>query len=169
MSIPQSHQKQYLSSAFIRAIVAKSGHALTLTYESDYGVDGVVFQIENENGGYYSSGLLFNFQLKATWQCDIRNGEVVYDLDAAAYNKAARWKGFPPLVLILFRMPKDIDHWFHLEDDHLMLRHCAYWKLMEVEKTEATSKTRISIPKSHIFDEKAVEYLLSLSKGRCRA
>ena len=167
MAIPKSHTKESLSGAFVRAIVAKAGQALTIKNESDYGVDGVIHRIEAINGKYQETGPLFNFQLKATVTQKIRENEISYSIEADAYNKCVHWDGLLPMVLVVYCMPRDEALWCCLTEESLTLKNCAYWKFMKVD-TVIKSKKVILIPRNQIFDESAISHILDLAKKAAR-
>lgn len=167
MARPESHTKESLSGAFVRAIVAKAGQALTITYESDYGVDGIIHLIESIDGKYMNTGPLFNFQLKSTVTCKRGEDEVSYSMEAEAYNKCVHWHGPLPMVLVVYCMPRDEALWCNLTEESLTLKNCAYWKFMNVD-TVVKSNRVIKIPRNQMFDESAISHILDLAKRAAR-
>lgn len=168
MAKPNSHIKENLSSAFVKAVVAKAGHSLTITYEEDYGVDGIIHCIEQINGKYQPTGPQFNFQLKATITCNTSDDSISYSIDPDAYNKFVCWDHPMPMVLIVFCMPRDKALWCNItEDDGLVLKNCAYWKIMNVAEL-VKSKKVIHLSRTDIFDENAVSKLLGIAQRAIR-
>lgn len=163
MSRPESHTKETLSAAYVSAVIARAEQSLNVTNQSDYGVDGVVHEIERDEDGYNLTGTFFNFQLKATQKCEFKNEFVSYTMKARAYNKFSKWQNALPIVLIVYHLPDDSSLWFDLNSDRLKLRHCAYWRFMDVNDRVKSSKV-VKIPKTHIFDEYAVQEILDIAK-----
>jgi hypothetical protein len=165
MSLPESHTKETLSAAYVSAIVARAGQSLNITYQSDYGVDGIVHEIarDADSGSYDPTGHLFQFQLKATVNCELRNDTVIYRMEPKAYNKCVKWNAPLPIILIVFHLPNDETEWSNLTENRLQLKHCGYWRFMNVHE-QVRSKKVVRIPRRHIFDENAVIDILSLAK-----
>lgn len=164
MSIPSSHQKERFSEAYVSAVVAKAGQALDITdRHSDYGVDGFIHLVENINGKYQNIGPMFSFQLKATINCEFKNGQIAYKMEPDAYNKCVKWNGALPIVLIVYDLPKDESRWFQHSEESLTLQRCAYWRFMNVDDLVKSRKV-VRIPQKNIFDMDAVNFILSIAE-----
>ncbi len=167
MSLPESHIKERLHSAYVRAIVSHAEQNFVPENEGDYGIDGIVKRIEKrpytENGKiknkYIPTGDLFNFQLKATKRCrQNKNGEIVFTLDNNAHIRFSNYvNGVIPAVLIVYDMPDDIKGCVIQDSEKLQMMGCSYWKFMD-EKT--LSKKTVYIPSTQVFNADAVNYIL---------
>jgi hypothetical protein len=99
MPIPESHKKERLHSAYIRAVVSHAEHSFA-GKESDYGIDGIITRVikipYNDKDGSikykYLDGVdLFHYQLKATTKCERDGNEnVKYSLDPTFRSKNVR-------------------------------------------------------------------------------
>lgn len=160
MAIPESHKKERLHSAYIRAIIAHAEQVLVVDSEGDYGIDGSVRQIQHDTSAnkYSPTGNVFDFQLKATITCD-RNkmNEVVYSLDSDAHYRFSQWQGIIPSVLIVYDMPDDIQNCVIQDTEKLAMQGCCYWKFMD---GDVLKKKTVHIPSNQIFNAAAVNYIL---------
>jgi len=167
MSLPDSHKKERLHSAYIRAVVAHAEQNLVPSAEGDYGIDGQVKRIIKEpytdgdknRNRYVPNGDFFDFQLKATKTCKHNpNGEIEYTLDDNAHSRFLKLaQGVIPAVLIVYDMPDDINQCVVQDSEKLLMMGCSYWKLMN---EEALDKKTVSIPSTQLFNADAVNTIL---------
>ena len=136
--------QEQLSLAYVQAIIFRAGFNLSELKVDDHGIDGTITS--------YSKGInRVDFQLKSTFNFEMKSEHVVYDLDAGNYNVLVAAEGIPA-ILILFVMPKDCDRWLEQSEEELRLRHCAYWYSMEGQQpTDAISTKRVFVPRSNTF------------------
>jgi hypothetical protein len=69
-----------------------------------------------------------------------------------------------PRILIVVRVPKDVDQWLEADDEALMLRHCGYWTSVRGagERPENQAGVTVRLPSERRFDAGA---LAALMKG----
>ncbi len=165
--IPSSHKMERLSVAYVSAITAKAGIKLSGLEAREYGIDGYMQRIRKlKNGKYKETGHLLPIQIKSTTTSDLKGDDVVYGMEADAYNKLIdTLKDDLPTVLILFRIPKDEHEWLINDEEKLLLKNCCYWVYIPDGKS-VKSKKRIFIPRSQIFTPEAAQDLfLKLREG----
>ncbi|MAT98350.1 MAG: hypothetical protein CL608_14495 [Anaerolineaceae bacterium] len=163
MSLPDTHKKERLHSAYIRAIIAHAGQNLMVASEGDYGIDGAVKEIVKfpvgEKSKYISTGHVFEFQLKATQKCKMNDkGEVIYSLDDNAHFRFTKYNGVIPSVLIVYDMPDDVSGCVLQNIKKLEMMGCCYWKFMDKDTLEMKT---VYIPSNQIFNAEAVNYILN--------
>lgn len=165
MPIPIEHMMERLHFAYVHAVVARAG-ATCQPYIQDYGSDARISAIRAKpTGGFAKTAIGFECQLKATTTWKFEDENIVYDLDADAYNKLIELEDMFG-ILILFRMPKDPLEWLEITENIFYMRHCCYWMLLTGERTTNTSTKRIFIPTQQLFDPQAVTDLLEQVKQR---
>ena len=144
MSMSENFIQEQLSWAYVRAVIYRAGFNLAIPEVDDHGIDGTISS--------YSKGMnRVDFQLKSTFNYEIRGQHVLYDLDADNYNVLVQDFG-APAVLILFVMPEDRVRWLEQSEQELRLRHCAYWMSLEGDqRTDNVSSKRVGLPKSNMF------------------
>ncbi|MDE2820344.1 MAG: DUF4365 domain-containing protein [Chloroflexota bacterium] len=163
MPLPPSLVKQELHFAYFRAVVADAG-ATAATPTPDIGIDFIVSgaRIRNETK-YAPTGLSFFCQLKSTIDWTIRGDDVVYAVEADAYNKLAELeKGLG--ILIVYALPQHGISPLTVDESCLQLRKCCYWYHIPREPTLNTSSITIKIPRTQLFDRNAVARLLELDR-----
>ena len=165
MAIPLDHMKERLHFAYVHAVVARAG-ATCQPLSEDYGIDATISAIKRKpNGKYGPTSISFECQLKATTKLELRDDQIVYDLDAKAYNNLVELENRFG-ILILYRLPKNPDEWLKVSGDALCMETCCYWKLLTGDTTTNTDSKRICIPKQQLFDTHAVTYLLDKVRQR---
>ena len=161
MGLPITLKKEALSEAYVRAVVAKAGYNYG-SYNHDVGIDGIIKDVKEINGGYRASGFGIEFQLKSTWDVSFENGELVYDLEVKNYNDLVSWEGGNPAILILFVMPSDENQWLDFSNEQLVIRQCAWWcSLKGLPVTDNEHTKRIRIPETQVFSPVELERLMS--------
>lgn len=164
LTIP--HCKESLSRAYVTAVVGRSRHKLNWNTEFDYGVDGYVRIIEKRGTRHYESGLGFDFQTKTTHNWTLEGGEIVYDLEAEAYNDlvSRAGTGALPFLLVLLCIPNDDTVWLDVTAERLILQKCAYWLQIDGVITNNVATRRVRIPVANVFTPTAVAEILNAVK-----
>lgn len=165
MPITVQHQKEALSQAYVRAVIAKAGFNFGKT-EFDYGIDGTIKDVINRNGRYVDSCFGINFQLKSSSDVSFQDGQVIYDLESKNYNDLVAESSMLPNILILLVLPSNSDEWLDVTTDQLVLKKCAWWCSLEGQEptTNQTTK-RIRIPDCQIFSPASLVDLMEKVKG----
>ena len=166
LTIP--HCKESLSRAYVTAVVGRSRNNLIWGREYDYGVDGSVRSLEQRGDRIRETGLGFDFQSKSTTDWEAEGAEIVYDLEANAYNDLVERAGTGalPFLLILLCLTKDDLTWLDVSGDRLILQKCAYWCQLDGTLTDNSATKRIRIPSGNIFTPDSVAAILqAIKKG----
>lgn len=168
MPITVQHQKEALSQAYVRAVIAKAGFNFGKT-DFDYGIDGTIKDVVNRNGRYVDSCFGINFQLKSSCDVTFENGFVIYDLESKNYNDLVVESSTLPNILILLALPKNSDEWLEVTTEQLVMRKCAWWCSLEGREPTANQATkRITIPDCQIFSPAALVDLMKKVKHSYR-
>lgn len=169
MSLTEEHILEGLSRAYVSAICFKAGFNLTLgNAEFDYGVDGTIHDVSILfNGKRTETGHRVDFQMKATTKkCEIRETEVIYKMEADAYNKLVDPNTGTPRIVIVHLLPEDKAQWISHTEENLIIRQCAWWHHLKGEPpvTSKSSSKVIKIPRDRIFNEDAVKHIIRTVK-----
>jgi hypothetical protein len=160
--LPTSQMQEALSRAYVRAVAARAG-LICESISPDFGFDLFLRSVQKHGKQYWDSGPQLDIQLKSTTWFDLRETEVVSDLEVRAYNllrQVSRER--PPCVLVLFVMPRDESLWLTQSEDELILRHCAYWMSFRgAAPTENETSIRVVIPRGNAFSVEGVQQLLA--------
>lgn len=161
--IPDNHAKSFLSKSYVNAIATQAGFGCQFT-EPDYGIDAKISEIQFYSDHKYSeTGYHFNIQIKASHAFSKKNGSIIYDLEADAYNRLVRHKG-GLIVLVLFCLPKIPDDRIYLTENCLELRNCCYWYYISGEETGNKSSITLNIPRNQVFDPVACTIMMNSVK-----
>lgn len=165
LTIP--HCKESLSKAYITAVVGFARHKVNWNSDYDYGVDGYVRRIEQRGSRHYETQWGFNFQSKTTTNWSEENGNIVYDLEADAYNDLVgrAGTGVLPFLLILLCIPPDDGGWLNVTADRLILQKCAYWLQLDGVLTDNIATKRVRIPIANVLTPGAVRNISEAVKS----
>jgi hypothetical protein len=160
LTIP--HCKESLSRAYVTAVVGRARQNLVWGREYDYGVDGQVRSLERRGQRIRETGLGFDFQSKTTVNWSIEGPDIVYDLEANAYNDLVERDGKSafPFLLILLCLPQAEDAWLSVSADELILRRCAFWCKLSGALTTNTGTKRIHVPSANVLTPQTVLNIL---------
>ena len=135
----------------MRAIAARAGVICGST-ENDLGFDVILRAVVEHSGRFWDSGPQIDVQLKSMARAEVRETEVIYDLDVRAYDLLRQEINNRPRLLILLVLPEDEELWLSQSVDELILRRCAYWmSLRGVVATTNLATVRIAIPRANVF------------------
>lgn len=162
----RSHRQEVLSRAYIHAIAARCGMLCSFR-ELDYGIDLTIHQIDRVGSRYRESGFALDVQAKSTTAALAMSDRVRYDMEVKAYEDLRQVVHGTPRVLVLLLLPEEEDTWTEQQEDHLLLRRCAYWmSLRGLPPTANTATIRIDIPRSNLFSIDALNRLFEkIRKG----
>ena len=158
--IPDNHAKSFLSKSYVNAVATHAGYGCQFQ-EIDYGIDAEISEVQcTKTGKFVSTGFHFNVQMKATHNFTKNNNEVIYSLDADAYNRMIIHEG-GLIVLVLFCLPENPNDRILLTEDCLEIRNCCYWYRLDGDLTNNSSSKTIRIPRTQIFNPETCKNLMS--------
>ena len=162
--LPRNYRQEGLSRAYVRAIAAHAGVAVT-TPENDFGIDLYLREVIEENG-YFDAGLgRIDAQLKSTTLANVTPTDVVYDLDIRAYNNLRRFDQGVFRILVVLVLPEEESEWLTSGTEQLILRRSAYWfRIVGFPETDSKSTVRIRIPIGNLFNVESLHELLRTSR-----
>src|SRR5262249_14159682 len=108
------HCQECLCRSYLSAVTARARHNLWLHPEHDYSVDGTFKQVGKRGNRILETGFALDFQAKASVNWTRENDEVVYDLEAHAYNdlvQRSNAERATPFVGVLLCLPESEDDW----------------------------------------------------------
>jgi hypothetical protein len=160
--LPRNQRQEALSRAYVRAVAARAG-VICVDCTQDFGIDMFLRAVTIRNGGYFDTGPQLDLQLKSTTRAEVRDAQVIHDLEVRAYNVLRQAVvGLTPRILVLLVLPEDESQWTTQTVDELILRRCAYWlSLRGAEPTTAQTTIRITVPRMQVFSAEAIEVLMS--------
>jgi hypothetical protein len=167
LSITVQHTQEILCMCHIYALAGVAGVNYALKPAYDYGVDGCFTPVTVRGNERVQGGVSLDFQAKATINWTVAQDDIVYDLDARAYNNiVSRGPEDTTLILILLCLPGAPDAWHGASADETVLRHCCYWHIFSGEMTENSSTKRIRIPTKNPLTPTSLLTLMEMEKRR---
>ena len=158
--LTRNHRQEVLSRAYVQAIAGRCGLACSLR-DFDYGIDLTLHDIRRRGHRYMESGFNLDIQAKSTTTRSLTNTDVVYDLDVKAYDDLRDPQVGCPRILVLLVLPEDENQWTEQTEDHLLVRHAAYWLSLNGRGPTANQKTvRMTLPRINLFSVQALETLM---------
>ncbi|MBO2946115.1 DUF4365 domain-containing protein [Paenibacillus sp. F411] len=161
MPLTLNHKKEQLSIAYIRAVAAAAGFSCT---KPDVGDDSVDIMISC-SGTFGDNALMrsprIEVQAKAT-AAELRaeSESVKFNLPVKNYEDL-RGITLVPRILIVMLVPEKVETWIEQSEDHMLVRHCAYWiSLQGRPETENVSGITIDIPRNQTFNVASVQSLM---------
>lgn len=159
------HQEEGLSAAFLTAIAAKAGILLELkSAQVDYGVDASIQEVVKYGNKLRGSGHRIDVQMKSSVKWSVSGGEVVYDMEAHAYNDLVHRCLEPraaPLIVMLLCLPPDAKQWLSCTPKQMVARHCCYWFHTKGPHTKNTATQRVRIPTNQLVTPDNLKNLLT--------
>lgn len=154
--LSENDQKEHLSLAYVAALAARAGYAL-----GDLNVDRDSVDVEIKGGGGMRPALAM--QLKASSSLEIKSSEIPYQLSRKNYDdlRAARQT---PILLVVYQLPADKEHWLECAPPQMVLRRCAWWmSLKGFPPIEQASKV-VHVPWEQRLNVESMQALMEKSR-----
>jgi len=166
LPITVQHTQESLCMSHIYALAGMAGVNYKVD-RYDYGVDGQFTPVTVRGNRRVNSGFPLDFQAKASFDWECRNGCIVYDLEAKNYNDiASRTPEETTLILILLCLPRDRAEWHASEEAGTTLKQCCYWHSFTGPTTENDTRKRIFIPVENRLTPEVLNDLLAKERAR---
>ena len=151
-------RKEALSRAYVQAVAAAAGYTLA---RQDFDRDGVDLQVRA--GGEMRASL--DLQLKATVLLAQDGPEWRFPLRKRNYD-LLREPTMVPRALVVLDLPLGEERWVCISDKQLVMRHCAYWLVLEGAPESVNQYTvTVPIPKTNRFDVQGLRALMAKARG----
>ncbi len=166
ITMDSDRQKEEFSNAFIQAVSASAGFSATKPSVDDDSVDWTIAQAGG--GGTIRSPSL-DVQLKSSATIDLEDDAdtFAYPLKIKNYHELRHTDFLVPRILVVARLPADVQRWTEQSDESLLLRHCAYWiSLRGRPDSSNTTSITVHLSVSQRFTvESLQDMMLRISKG----
>lgn len=164
--LTRNHRQEVMSRAYVQAIAGRCGLTCSLR-DFDYGIDLTLHDIRRRGNRRIESGFKLDIQAKSTTTPSRTATEVVYDLDVKNYEDLRDPNVGCPRILVLLVLPEDETQWTDQTEDHLLLRHAAYWlSLRGLAPTTNQKTVRVLLPRANLFTVPALETLMAKVRRR---
>lgn len=150
---PEQRQEE-ISKAYVHAVAAACGFAVG-SWSQDQGCLDVTL-----SGGRGRPKI--DIQLKATSQSkNDRESEVWWQVSREHYDQMREPEVATPHYFVLLILPEDPDLSIAHSVEHLLIRKCAYWRLMTGAPPASAKSPTINIPKVQVFSPEQVHALMA--------
>ena len=157
-----NQQKEQFSNAFVGAIASTAG--LTIADPAP-DVESVDFTLGRPD----EASPRIDLQLKCSAAAEVTDGNIPFSISVKNYDELRNGRTMVPRILVVVLVPDDPAEWLELNDERMLLRHCAYWMSLEgAEPTANEQSTTVYVPADQHFSVDAVDQLLDViaSGGR---
>ena len=149
MSMDENEQKQQFSFAYIRAVAAAAGFAVSRPEVDD---DSIDLQITARGDSGTISSPKIELQVKCTSQNVVKDQHIAYSLNLKNYNELRMTTPQIPRILVVIVVPADVDDWLAQSEEALMMHHCGYWvSLCGRETTTNQYTVTVHLPRNQLF------------------
>jgi len=164
--VDASARKEEFSYAYIHAIAATAGYAVSLP-SRDADADGVDRTIGARGVVGEMRSPKFDVQVKCTSDQRGDQASITFDLALKNYDELRATNISLPRILIVVFVPDDLGEWLHQSETELCMRHCAYWvSLKGASRTTNTTTIRIDVPRDNLLSVEALHNLMSRVAAR---
>lgn len=145
-----SQRKEQFSFAYVRAVAAAAGFAVSEPSVDD---DSIDLQIAGRSTAGSVTRPRLEVQVKCTADVALETDRFSYPLPVKNYDDLRDANVLVPRVLMVVRVPADVDRWVVGQDDRLCLHHCGYWaSLRGMPGTENAQTVSIRIDRVNRID-----------------
>jgi hypothetical protein len=143
--IARPNQQEQFSDAFLMAIAAAAGCALSRPVPDNDSIDWTL-------SCRLSRRPKLDVQMKSTiFQKDL-NGDIRYRLKIKNYNDLILEDLVAPRILVLVTVPRKVEDWLSMTPESLLLRYTAYWRSLAGEPKLRNNKAcTVTIPQRNLI------------------
>jgi len=145
MVIDENNLKCEFGLAYVRAVAHAAGYFVQSS-DRMKDADGVDITLFNRTAGRLKTmGKSIDIQLKTTAHKDDGDQETFpFVLDVKNYNELVLTGYQIPRILVVVIVPEDRANWVEINQDHLLMRHCGYWKSLR-GLASSTNKSSVTV------------------------
>jgi hypothetical protein len=158
-AVDSNRQKEQFSDAFIRAVAAAAGYAVSKPSVDD---DSIDWQIAATGGQGTTRSPRLELQLKCRTNLNVLADAFRLPLEVKNFNDLVPENVMVPRILVLVIVPSTISDWVTLTHDALVLRNSAYWVSLRGKNPSENAETEtVGIPRSQHFDVTSLSTMMS--------
>jgi hypothetical protein len=152
-------QKQEFSRAYVKAVAAACGYA---TFEHSTDDDSIDLGISNRGGNGTTRSPRLELQLKCTGRDVVGDLTVDFPLKLKNYDDLRPTNLMVPRILVVVKVPQNVDEWTVHSEAELLLRHCGYWySLRGMPSVENVASVTVNIPRTQLFNVAGLQSIMN--------
>ena len=155
-------KKELVSVSYLQALCAAAG-----INHGEYAVDDDSVDVTLTKKGEVGTGLFYSPKLDVQLKCtssDMTENETTFSfpLKLKNYNELIVQNCAAPRILVVLRVPNDLQSWVVVGDNEISLNHCAYWvSLKGLEQTANGTRVTVHLPKENRLTIEELNRLMS--------
>jgi hypothetical protein len=154
LGMSRTAQQEYFGDAFLLAVAAVAGCAVSLRRPDDDSIDWTL-------SCKLSRRPKIDVQMKTWTGDDGSNDPIRYPLKRKNYDDLILADVLAPRILVLVMIPQDIGEWMVLSVEQLVLRRCGYWvSLAGQPQSENETSVTVSVPRANVLTVNALQGLM---------
>jgi Domain of unknown function (DUF4365) len=151
-------QSQF-SLAYVQAVSSVAGFFVQ-NADRGFDKDGIDMTVLKRGDMGQMTSTRLDLQVKS-YTGEAQGDPWLYDLDVKSYRELSAIDYQVPRVLVVVRVPSNVQDWTAHSEEQLVLRRCGYWhSLRGAAPTSNTATTRIPISRAHLFDAAGLTSLM---------
>ncbi len=155
----QTWRMQQFSEAYIAATAAAAGCSASKPPVDDDSIDLI---LKRKTIGTIRRSPQLDIQVKATGSDCVRGNEIVFPLPKKNYDDLRDPSLAVPRILVVVRMPPNIEDWIGHTETELSLLRCGYWiSLNGLPDTSNTTSVTIRISRTAVFNVTQLDNLFT--------
>lgn len=153
-----SQRQEAFSVAYAAAVAAAAGFRTSIPTPDDDSVD-MIISARGPRGTIRSPRL--ELQIKCQLGLPEEGTSWAYDLKIKNYDDLRHTDYLVPRALVIVTVPEEVARWTEPSEEHLRLRHCAWWvSLRGLAASTNTSTVRVQVPRHQYFDVDGLSALM---------
>jgi len=151
-------QSQF-SIAYVQAVASVAGFFVQITGRG-FDKDGIDMTVLERGIRWATTSTRLDLQVKS-YTGEAQGAPWPYDLDVKTYRDLIPTNYQVPRVLVVVRVPSEVQDWMTHNEDQLVLRRCGYWlSLRGAAPTANTSTARVQISRANLLDAAGLTALM---------
>jgi len=156
--VDPNSQKEQFSNAFVQAITAAAGFAISKPGVDD---DSIDWQIAASGGQGTMRSPRLEIQLKCRTGLRVSGGEFRLPLKVKNFSDLVPMNLIVPRLLVLVIVPVKVSEWLMMDQESLLLRNCAYWVSLRGWPASENDETEtVGVPTSQQFDVESLTAIM---------
>lgn len=151
-------RKEQFSIAYVRAVAAAAGYAVT---REEVDVDSVDLTLAAKDAHSLSRRPKLDVQMKCTAADGLSESHLHFALPRKNYDELRNPDVLVPHVLVVVLVPENLDEWLEHTEQHMILRRCGYWlSLRGAAETTNTETVTVQLPRKQTFDTRSLQSIM---------